>query len=144
MTLLIVKARARERVLAEIEQQDDDKNLNGNLAKTLAPTLRVTLPTQPRDVTPPSEQHVTPSPSGQVTLPEPKHERLSLPFLPGYENRGVDNFKTESENFQQLSPLDPHASEFLPPGIKTERRDENSMQQIRDKELLKEVFKMQQ
>ena len=145
LDLKIAKAQARERVLAEIEQQDDDRNLNENRAKTLPPTLPVTLPTPPRDVTPSSEQNVTPSPS-RVTLPEPKRERLSLPFLPGHEDRGVDNFKAESENYQQLSPLDPHAPEFLPlpHGIKTERRDENSMQQVRDEKLLKEVFKMQQ
>ena len=144
LDLKIAKARARERVLAEIEQQDDDRNLNENRAKTLPP-LPVTLPTSPRDVTPSSEQHVTSSPS-RVTLPEPKRERLFLPFLPGHEDRGVDNFKAESENCQQLSPLDPHAPEFLPlpHGIKTERNDENSMHQLRDEELLKEVFQMQQ
>ena len=67
-------------------------------------------------------------------------------FLPGHEDRGVGNFKAESENYQQLSPLDLHAPDFLPlpHGIQTERRDENSMQQVRDEKLLKEVFKMQQ
>ena len=102
LDLKIAKARVRERVLAEIEQ-DDDRNLNENRAKTLPPTLPVTLPTPPHDVTPLSEQHVTPSLS-QVMLPEPKRERLSLLFLPCHEDRGVDNFKAESENYQQLSP----------------------------------------
>ena len=72
--------------------------------------------------------------------------KAALAFLPSHENYSVNCAKTESETHQQPFPLEPHVPEFfpLPQEIKTERRDEISTQQLRDEELLKEVFKMQQ
>ena len=146
LDLKIAKARARERVLAEMEEQEDYKNLTESHVKPLSPTLPVTLPTLSRDVTPSLAQDVTPLPSKRVELPELKCESPALPFMPSHETHGVDHVKREGETYHQLSPLDPQAPEFLPlpHEIKTERRDENSMQQLRDEELMKEVFKMQQ
>lgn len=114
LDLKIAKARARERVLAEMEEQEDYKNLTESHAKPLSPTLPVTLPTLSRDVTPSLAQYVTPLPSKRVELPELKRESPSLPFMPSHETHGVDHVKREGETYHQLSPLDPQAPEFLP------------------------------